>query len=77
METTQNSYSDSKTFVPCYKGTVGISTDTVLCNHLEAMEQFSIHKVSLILPRAAVMEYECNLLSAAHSDILKHEAIAM
>lgn len=44
-------------------------TDTILCNHLEAMEQFSIHKVSLVLPRAAVMEYECNLLNSAHSGI--------
>lgn len=77
METTQNFYSDSKSFVPRYKGTVCITTDPVLCNHLEAMQQFSIHKVSLIFPRAAVMEYECNLLNAAHSGILKYEAISM
>lgn len=35
------------------------------------MEEFSIHKVSYMFPRAAVMEYECNLLNAAHSGILK------
>lgn len=77
METTQNYYSGSETFVPCYKGTVGISTVTVLCNHLEAMEQFSVHKVSFILPGAAVMEYECNLLNAAQSGSLKYEDISM
>lgn len=66
MQNTQNSYSDSKTVVPHYYGTVGIFTDTILCNHLEAMERFSIHKVSFMFPRAALMEYERNLLNSAH-----------
>lgn len=35
------------------------------------MKQFSIHKVSLVLPRAAGMEHECNLLNSAHSGILE------
>lgn len=49
METIQHSYSDSKTFV---QGIIMLA-----CNHLEATEQFSVLKVSFILPRAAVMEY--------------------
>lgn len=69
MQNTQNSYVTVKLFFHIIKAQ--FFTDTILCNHLEAMKQFSIHKVSLVLPRAAGMEHECNLLNSAHSGILE------
>lgn len=45
--------------------TVGIFPDTILCNCPEAMRSYFIHKVSLVLPAAAVMESERSLLQSA------------